>query len=56
MKDVQCYELFRGIALKNHAFSFLLDKSDHQVLKCSMQLDCLFDLSTSSETVWVFQG
>ena len=23
MKDVQCYELFGGIALKNHAFSFL---------------------------------
>ena len=23
MKDVQCYELFEGIALKNHAFSFL---------------------------------
>ena len=22
MKDVQCYEIFRGIALKNHAFSF----------------------------------
>ena len=22
MKDVQCYELFGGIALKNHAFSF----------------------------------
>ena len=22
MKDVQCYELFRGIAPKNHAFSF----------------------------------
>ena len=22
MKDVQCYELFRGIALKNPAFSF----------------------------------
>ena len=22
MKDVQCYELSRGIALKNHAFSF----------------------------------
>ena len=21
MKDVQCYELFGGIALKNHAFS-----------------------------------
>ena len=24
MKDVQCYELFGGIALKNHAFSFFL--------------------------------
>ena len=23
VKDVQCYELFGGIALKNHAFSFL---------------------------------
>ena len=22
MKDVQCYELFGGITLKNHAFSF----------------------------------
>ena len=22
MKDVQCYELFGGIALKNHEFSF----------------------------------
>ena len=22
MKDVQCYELFGGIALKNHVFSF----------------------------------
>ena len=22
MKDVECYELFGGIALKNHAFSF----------------------------------
>ena len=24
MKGVQCYELFGGIALKNHAFSFLI--------------------------------
>ena len=22
MRDVQCYELFGGIALKNHAFSY----------------------------------
>ena len=25
MKGVQCYELFGGIALKNHTFSFSLD-------------------------------
>ena len=24
MKGVQCYELFGGIALKNHAFSFFI--------------------------------
>ena len=24
MKGVQCYELFGGIALKNHTFSFFL--------------------------------
>ena len=24
MKDIQCYELFGGIALKNHAFSFIM--------------------------------
>ena len=27
MKDVQCYELFGGIALKNHAFSFFFSLS-----------------------------
>ena len=27
MKNVQCYELFGGIALKNHAFSFFPPKS-----------------------------
>ena len=27
VKDVQCYELFGGIALKNHAFSFLVFSS-----------------------------
>ena len=24
MKDVQCYELFGGIALKNYSFSFFI--------------------------------
>ena len=28
MKDVQCYELFVGIALKNHAFSFFMLDTD----------------------------
>ena len=26
MKGVQCYELFGGIALKNHAFSFFFQE------------------------------
>ena len=30
MKDVQCYELFGGIALKNHAFSFFISPGDTQ--------------------------
>ena len=30
-----------------------LGKSDHQVLKNGMQLDCLFNLSTSSKIVFV---
>ena len=28
MKGVQCYELFGGIALKNHAFSFFFISSN----------------------------
>ena len=27
VKDVQCYELFGGIALKNHAFSFIAPRA-----------------------------
>ena len=36
MKDVQCYELFGGIALKNHAFSFLISCS---VSRCNRQAE-----------------
>ena len=32
MKDVQCYELFGGIAPKNHAFSFVNRHSARAVL------------------------
>ena len=31
MKDVQCYELFGGIALKNHAFSFSRSELEYMV-------------------------
>ena len=35
MKDVQCYELFGGIALKDHAFSFsILDSFGLQGPNC----------------------
>ena len=37
MKGVQCYELFGGIALKNHAFSFFIDS--HFVLSHSFSDD-----------------
>ena len=40
MKDVQCYELFGGIALKNHAFSF------HFIFICAW-LDSVLDLLTA---------
>ena len=32
MKDVQCYELFEGIALKNQAFSFSFFHNSEVVL------------------------
>ena len=38
MKDVQCYELFGGIALKNHAFSFHFHKEAVNFIEeCSMK-------------------
>ena len=33
MKDVQCYELFGGIVLKNHAFSFFFHFQLYRMLK-----------------------
>ena len=43
MKDVQCYELFGGIALKNHAFSlfFFLNYCGRQLTKGWLGLRCL---------------
>ena len=41
MKDVQCYELFGGIALKNHAFSlanFYLAKLENKYMNTNLIL------------------
>ena len=41
MKGVQCYELFGGIALKNHTFSFVCLLLFH-VVSMIMELNLLF--------------
>ena len=48
MKGVQCYELFGGIALKNHAFSFSLSLSTFAVAQALTphMHDCI-ELSSS---------
>ena len=47
MKGVQCYELFGGIALKNHAFSFfsLISQLTSAVISLT---GLLFDLTMTS--------
>ena len=35
MKDVQCYELFGGIALKNYAFSFFNNQRHNDYIHMS---------------------
>ena len=45
MKDVQCYELFGGIALKNHAFAFarVFQSGSHYLTESTeaIQIKCL---------------
>ena len=43
MKDVQCYELFGGIALKNHTFNFFIS---------SFLLQLTFMLSSSTSSMF----
>ena len=44
MKDVLCYELFGGIALKNHAFSFkVMIIQDTQRWCTTLLANLLFD-------------
>ena len=46
MKGVQCYELFGGIALKNHAFSFFIFIKD---MLEDVVNGCMFGMSTSTK-------
>ena len=56
MKDVQCYELFGGIAPKNHAFSFNLDFNiqvcDHMTFNYIHELICFM---ATAVTLWLFK-
>ena len=47
MKDVQCYVLFGGIALKNHAFSFFITVTNCCLAKYMMYDICMiYDVTT----------
>ena len=48
MNDAQCYELFGGIALKNHAFSFSFSFADDLQLQMSAPPDGLSELPNST--------
>ena len=53
MKDVQCYEIFGGIALKNHAFSFsFFSKSVWLVIV----MDCLSGYSYHQQDKQILGG
>ena len=47
MKGVQCYELFGGIALKNHIFHFRFSTTRF-IVKAAFQTN---ELTSSSETI-----
>ena len=49
MKGVQCYELFGGIALKNHAFSF----SFHLTLSLKEQAPMIYGSQLMEQSVYV---
>ena len=57
MKGVQCYELFGGIALKNHTFSFLsniacLDDFGHKLLNFDLLTYIIFFRNMLVHTTW----
>ena len=50
MKDVQCYELFGGIALKNHAFSFSKTSTNYNTQQHKNVLAARYATSKNSVT------
>ena len=44
MKGVQCYELFRGIALRRHAFLYLKESTEFKVINLLNNLEKFQDL------------
>ena len=51
MKDVQCYELFGGIALKNHVFSFSFFFHIYNVTFMKSKVKSLYKLIIKKLTV-----
>ena len=46
MKGVQCYELFRGIALKIHTFSFFIFFIFIHLFMIRVSVGCMVSMST----------
>ena len=50
MKDVQCHELFGGIALKNHAFSFFSFSNIRHII-CIVSVDSAMKCVPSGDII-----
>ena len=51
MKGVQCYELFGGIALKNHAFSFSFFQLERFIYICGSKTAFVCSTDGEAETL-----
>ena len=54
MKGVQCYELFGGIALKIHTFSFFIFSVKDKILQPSVYCTSTILNELSRDVVWTF--
>ena len=53
MKGVQCYELFGGIALKNHAFSFFFFFNERLIDYINTSYNLIDTSSTARPRHWL---